>query len=97
MSLLASSAAPLRQRFLAKSDWRLTAQGAVMAKNPRPSAKTSPKAPPADGDGNHIYNEILLALGQDCQALLSKLELVRLKVRTVLHEPGDSLKIRLFL
>jgi CRP-like cAMP-binding protein len=68
-----------------------------MAKNLRPSARSSPKAPRADGDGNHIHNEILLGLSaKDCEALLSKLELVRLKVHTVLHEPGDSLKSAYF-
>jgi CRP-like cAMP-binding protein len=68
-----------------------------MANNPRTSARPSPKAPRADGDGNHIHNEILLELSRkDCQALLSKLELVRLKVHTVLHEAGDSLKSAYF-
>jgi CRP-like cAMP-binding protein len=68
-----------------------------MAKNLRPSVRSSPKAPRADGDGNHIHNEILLGLSdKDCETLLSKLELVRLKVHTVLHEPGDSLKSAYF-
>ena len=68
-----------------------------MAKNPRPSARTSASVPPTDGDGNQIHNEILLEVsGKDCQALLSKLELVRLKVHQVLHEPGDSLKSAYF-
>jgi CRP-like cAMP-binding protein len=68
-----------------------------MAKNARSSARSSPKTPRADGDGNHIHNEMLLELSdEDCGALLSKLELVRLKVHTVLHEPGDSLKSAYF-
>lgn len=68
-----------------------------MANSPRTSARPSPKTLRADGDGNHIHNEILLELsGKDCQALLSKLELVRLKVHTVLHEAGDSLKSAYF-
>jgi CRP-like cAMP-binding protein len=68
-----------------------------MAKNPRPSTRSSPKTLRADGDGNHIHNEMLLELSdEDCGALLSKLELVRLKVHTVLHEPGDSFKSAYF-
>jgi CRP-like cAMP-binding protein len=55
------------------------------------------KPPPADGDGNHIYNEILLSLSaQDRESLLPKLELVRLKTHLVLHEPGDTLKSAYF-
>jgi CRP-like cAMP-binding protein len=68
-----------------------------MANNPRTSVPPSPKATRTDGDGNHIHNEILLGLsGKDCQALLPKLELVRLKVHQLLHEPGDSLKSAYF-
>jgi CRP-like cAMP-binding protein len=68
-----------------------------MANNPRTSARSSPKAPRTDGDGNHIHNEILLRLsGKECEALLPKLELVRLKVHQLLHEPGDSLKSAYF-
>lgn len=69
-----------------------------MAKNlrlsKRPSSKGSPRT---DGDGNHIHNEILLQLSaKECEPLLSKLELVRLKVHQVLHEPGDNLKSAYF-
>ena len=69
-----------------------------MAKNLRPSIRPSPKGSPrTDGDGNHIHNEILLRLSaKECEPLLSKLELVRLKVHQVLHEPGDSLKSAYF-
>jgi CRP-like cAMP-binding protein len=67
-----------------------------MAKNLRTSARPSRKAR-TDGDGNHIHNEILLGLSaKECQALLPKLELVRLKVHQLLHEPGDSLKSAYF-
>jgi len=46
-----------------------------------------------DGYGNHIHNEILLRLSNgESEALFSKLELVRLKVHHLLHEPGDALK-----
>jgi CRP-like cAMP-binding protein len=46
-----------------------------------------------DGDGNHIYNEILLDLPpKESDTLLPKLEFVRLKLHQVLHEAGQSLK-----
>jgi CRP-like cAMP-binding protein len=46
-----------------------------------------------DDHGNPIHNEILLGLtATDGKALFSKLELVRLKVHHLLHEPGDALK-----
>ena len=61
-----------------------------MAKNTRPSG--TPKPPPTDARGNEIHNEILLGLSADCGELLSKLEFVRLKVHSVLFEPGDALK-----
>jgi CRP-like cAMP-binding protein len=47
----------------------------------------------SDGDGNHIYNEILLRLPQnESEMVFPKLELMRLKVHQVLHEAGDTLK-----
>ncbi len=68
-----------------------------MANKPRPPTKSLPKPPIADGDGNHIYNEILLALPlKERELLFPKLELVRLKTHNVLHEPGDTLKSAYF-
>jgi len=68
-----------------------------MANKSRPPAKSSPKPPNADGDGNHIHNEILLGLpAVESELLLSKLEFVRLKLHQVLHEPGDTLKSAYF-
>jgi CRP-like cAMP-binding protein len=61
-----------------------------MAKNTHPSI--TPKPPPTDTRGNEIHNEILLGLSEDCSELRSKLEYVRLKVHSVLFEPGDALK-----
>ena len=60
-----------------------------------------PKSPPkprrSDGDGNHIYNTILLGLPpKELEMLLPKLELMRLKTHYVLHEPGDRLKSAYF-
>jgi CRP-like cAMP-binding protein len=47
----------------------------------------------SDGDGNNIYNKILLGLPpKEAELLIPKLEFVRLKVHHVLHEPGDTLK-----
>jgi CRP-like cAMP-binding protein len=68
-----------------------------MPKNPGVPVNSAPKPPPADGDGNHIYNEILLSLpARDRESLLPRLELVRLKTHLVLHEPGDTLKSAYF-
>ncbi|HEX3739810.1 MAG TPA: Crp/Fnr family transcriptional regulator [Terriglobales bacterium] len=59
--------------------------------NIRPLSGTAP--PQSDGNGNPIYNEVLLSLpAGECKDLFSKLEFVRLKVHHVLHEPGDFLK-----
>jgi CRP-like cAMP-binding protein len=61
-----------------------------MAKNTHPSV--TPKPPPTDARGNPIHNEILSGLSNGCGELLAKLEYVRLKVHSVLFEPGDALK-----
>src|SRR4051812_33262201 len=61
-----------------------------MARNTHPSI--TPKPPPTDSRGNEIHNEMLLGLSEDCSELRSKLEYVRLKVHSVLFEPGDALK-----
>jgi CRP-like cAMP-binding protein len=69
----------------------------LMATKTRLSAKVILKSPTADGDGNHIYNEILLSLPpRERDLLFSKLEYVRLKTHHVLHEPGDTLKSAYF-
>ena len=50
-----------------------------------------------DGDGNHVKNEILLALPRtESEAVLPKLEFVRLKLHQVLHEAGETLKSAYF-
>jgi len=65
----------------------------MMANKTRPP-KISPASPPsADGDGNHIYNEILLGLPEkEAEKILPKLEFMRLNTHQVLHESGDTLK-----
>jgi CRP-like cAMP-binding protein len=68
-----------------------------MAEKTRPSAKSSPKPPHPDGDGNCIHNEILLDLPlKERETVVAKLELVRLKIHHVLHEPGDTLRSAYF-
>jgi CRP-like cAMP-binding protein len=68
-----------------------------MANKPRLPSKASSKPPFHDGDGNHIHNQILLGLPtKEREMLLPKLELMRLRVHHVLHEPGDSLKSAYF-
>ena len=60
----------------------------------KPTA-TSVRPPPVarDGDGNHMHNQLLLELpSKECEAVLAKLEFVRLKLHQVLHEAGDTLK-----
>jgi hypothetical protein len=65
---------------------------------PESTIRVTSGEPPADGDGNSIANEILLSLspGQRSQ-VLSKLELVRLKLHQVIHEPGETIKSGYFV
>jgi len=59
------------------------------------SVRPNITSPPSnrDGDGNHVYNEILLGLPpKESDTLLPKLEFVRLKLHQVLHEAGETLK-----
>lgn len=60
------------------------------------SARTSARSQ-RDGDGNHIHNEILLALPHsESISLLPKLEFVRLKLHQLLHEAGETLRSAYF-
>jgi CRP-like cAMP-binding protein len=60
-------------------------------------AKNPPVSSSKDGDGNSVYNEILLALPpREREQLMPNLEFVRLKLHTVLFEPGDTLKSAYF-
>jgi CRP-like cAMP-binding protein len=68
---------------------RVPPKSSVKLANAKPSS--------ADGDGNHIHNEILLSLpARERELVFSKLEYVRLKTHHVLHEPGDTLKSAFF-
>ena len=68
------------------------AAGCRMAK-PSPTLPTNSSPSRRNGDELQIQNEILLDLSrEDCEAVLSNLEFVRLKPRQVLHEAGESLK-----
>ncbi|MFZ0980143.1 MAG: Crp/Fnr family transcriptional regulator [Candidatus Acidiferrales bacterium] len=54
--------------------------------------------PVSDGDGNLIANEILLSLSPEQRGqMLSKLEMVRLKLHQVIHEPGETIKSGYFV
>jgi CRP-like cAMP-binding protein len=64
-----------------------------------PRENSSPAAPsfvatlPSSSDGNQIRNKVLLGLpAKEKENLLPKLEFMRLDIRHVLHEPGDSLR-----
>jgi CRP-like cAMP-binding protein len=63
---------------------------------PEPSSEQlgHPLAPSRrDGDGNQVRNEILLKLPRkEWAQVLPHLELVRLKIRQVIHEAGETLK-----
>jgi CRP-like cAMP-binding protein len=68
-----------------------------MTSIPRITAKVSPSPPHADGDGNHIHNEILINLpARETDMLFPKLEYMRLNNNHVLHEHGDTLKSAYF-
>ncbi len=67
-----------------------------MNKSSFPRGKNAP-SPHRDGDGNHIHNQILLALPpKELGRLLPKLEYVRLLHHQVLHEAGETLKSAYF-
>src|SRR5580658_8124470 len=54
---------------------------------------SSSKPPAADGDGNHIHNQILQDLpSKESELVLPQLEFVRLGVHHMLHDTGDTLK-----
>ena len=68
----------------------------VTASSKRDGNNRNP-APPRDGDGNHIHNEILLALPRaESEAIMPKLEFVRLMLHQVLHEAGETLRSAYF-
>src|SRR5437763_1527773 len=53
--------------------------------------------PKRDGDGNPVENELLLALSRvEYDAILPKLEFVRLKLHQVIHEAGETLRSAYF-
>src|SRR5712671_5906635 len=67
-----------------------------MVKGP-PISASVPKAP-NDGDGHAIANKILLSLPRkEYDQVLSKLELVRLKLHQVIHEAGETIKSGYFV
>ncbi len=67
-----------------------------MVKKP-PISASVPKAP-SDGDGHAVANKILLSLPpKERDQVLSKLELVRLKLHQVIHEAGETIKSGYFV
>jgi cAMP-binding proteins - catabolite gene activator and regulatory subunit of cAMP-dependent protein kinases len=65
----------------------------VPRENSSQSAPSITATLPSSNDGNQIRNKILLALpAKEKENLLPKLEFMRLNIRHVLHEPGDSLR-----
>src|SRR6267378_1630580 len=67
-----------------------------MVKGP-PISASVPKAP-SDGDGHAVANKILLSLPpKERDQVLSKLELVRLKLHQVIHEAGETIKSGYFV
>jgi len=64
-----------------------------LAKQSSTAARGASTSHRRDADGNRIENKILLNLPQkELDALLPKLELVRLKSHQVVHEAGETLK-----
>jgi len=64
----------------------------------RPPISASVKKAPSDGDGHAIANKILLSLPRkEYDQVLSKLELVRLKLHQVIHEAGETIKSGYFV
>jgi CRP-like cAMP-binding protein len=63
----------------------------------KPSIRLRPARPPTDSEGNGIGNKILLGLSKECVEVVSKLELVRLKLHQVLYEAGETIKSGYFV
>jgi CRP-like cAMP-binding protein len=73
----------------------VTARTPASARQDGNSRGTAPSR--KDGDGNHVHNEILLVLPRtEWEAILPKLEFVRLKLHQVVHEAGETLKSAYF-
>src|ERR1700730_18465013 len=64
----------------------------------RPSVSASVQKAPSDGDGHAVANKILLSLPRkERDQVLSKLELVRLKLHQVIHEAGETINSGYFV
>ena len=70
-----------------------------MRKNPSVSPARPPfKTAKIDGDGHSVANEILLRLPRsENEELFPRLEFVRLKLHTVIHEAGEQIKSGYFV
>jgi CRP-like cAMP-binding protein len=68
-----------------------------MANKVHVSLRPSLKPASVKGDGNSVYNGILLGLPpKEFELVFPKLEFVRLKTHQLLHEPGDTLRSAYF-
>ncbi len=76
---------------------RVTSTGRTTIPTKRDGDNGKSASSRSDGDGNHVQNEILLALSRtESEAVLPKLEFVRLKLHQVLHEAGETMKSAYF-
>jgi len=66
--------------------------------NPVHSSKTVAETRRVDSDGNVVSNKILLGLSrEEFNQVLSKLELVRLKLHQIIYEAGETIKSGYFV
>jgi len=85
------------KRFLAKSDRSLLIKEPVI-KPIAASLRPGRSSPATDDDGREVENLILRTLpGKECEQFFSSLEFVRLRLRQVLHEVGETIKSCYFL
>jgi CRP-like cAMP-binding protein len=76
----------------------LTFSTAILPSSASPPTPASAAKAPIDGDGKAIANKILLSLPRkERDQVLSKLELVRLKLHQVIHEAGETIKSGYFV
>lgn len=82
---------------MAKSSSHVTSPGRANVTIKRNGDSRGTGSSKTDGDGNPVENEVLLALPRgEYDAVLPKLEFVRLKLHQVIHEAGETLKSAYF-
>jgi CRP-like cAMP-binding protein len=86
-------ACPSGVGFLQNQTVSGSAKGVPVVKNQAVSSNAIPPRLRKDGDGKEIGNLILQGLAEkECDEVLDSLELVRLKLNTILHEAGEVIK-----